>query len=180
MSALLLVCGEGGLFAIDDEEQWTRAWAFKDHGKSYAAVHRDHPPGFRWLHESFGTNWRMTELQAAIGRAQLGKLPDWSRRRRANAQVLIDGLASVPGLRVPQPAAYASHAYYRFYAYIERNKLRSQWSRDRVVAEIVEQGVPCFHGTCAEIYRERAFDGTVYRPARRYLWHSSWLLRQRS
>ena len=158
--------GEGGMVTTDDPELWSCMWSYKDHGKSYKAVYEtEHPPGFRWLHESFGTNWRMTELQAAIGRVQLGKLPTWSDQRRANAQVLIDGLGSVPGLRVPHPPAHVRHAYYRLYAYLETDKLRSQWSRDRVIAEIVEQGVPCFHGTCSEIYREKAFDDAPYRPA---------------
>jgi dTDP-4-amino-4,6-dideoxygalactose transaminase len=80
---ILTTGGEGGLLALDDEGAWRRSWAFKDHGKSYEAVYeREHPNGFRWLHESFGTNWRMLEVQAAIGRLQLRKLPGWSARRR--------------------------------------------------------------------------------------------------
>lgn len=150
--------GEGGLLATDDEEMWARAWAFKDHGKSFDAVYkREHAPGFRWVHESFGTNWRMTELQAAIGRLQLHKLPEWCDRRRANARVLIDALKSAPGLRIPEPPPHSQHAYYRFYAYVETGKLRAGWSRDRIVAEVSAGGVPCFSGSCSEIYREKAF-----------------------
>ncbi len=150
--------GEGGLLATDDEEMWSRAWAFKDHGKSFEAVYgRQHPPGFRWLHESFGTNWRMTELQAAIGRLQLRKLPEWSEKRRANAAVLTERLSHVPGLRVPQPPAHVRHAYYRFYARVEVEKLRSGWDRDRIVAEVTQRGIPCFSGSCSELYREKAF-----------------------
>jgi len=150
--------GEGGLLATDDEEMWSRAWAFKDHGKSFDAVYgRQHPPGFRWLHESFGTNWRMTELQAAIGRLQLRKLSDWNEKRRANAALLAEGLSSTPGLLVPQPPEYVRHAYYRFYAHVEVNRLRSGWDRDRVVAEVTQRGVPCFSGSCSEMYREKAF-----------------------
>jgi dTDP-4-amino-4,6-dideoxygalactose transaminase len=158
--------GEGGLLATDDEALWLQAWAFKDHGKSYQAVYeREHVPGFRWLHESFGTNLRMTELQAAIGRVQLRKLEAWSDRRRANAQVLVEGLGSAPSLRVPEPGAHLRHAYYRFYAYVRPERLRDGWSRDRVVAEVSAKGVPCFSGSCSEIYRERAFDGTGWAPA---------------
>jgi dTDP-4-amino-4,6-dideoxygalactose transaminase len=157
--------GEGGLLATDDEEMWSRAWAFKDHGKSFDTVFGStHEPGFRWLHESFGTNWRMTELQAAIGRVQLGKLSSWSERRRSNAKVLADGLRSVPGLRVPEPPAHIRHAYYRLYTYLELDRLRSGWSRDRIMSEVANRGVPCFSGSCGEIYREKAFDRTEYRP----------------
>jgi dTDP-4-amino-4,6-dideoxygalactose transaminase len=157
--------GEGGLIATDDEELWSRAWAFKDHGKSYDAVYkRAHPPGFRWLHESFGTNLRMTELQAAIGRIQLRKLPQWNEQRTVNARALHAGLASVPGLRIPMPPHHSRHAYYRFYAYIETAKLRSGWSRDRVISEVAQRGVPCFSGTCSEVYREKAFERTSFAP----------------
>jgi dTDP-4-amino-4,6-dideoxygalactose transaminase len=158
--------GEGGLLATDDEGMWSQGWAFKDHGKSYKAVYeRHHAPGFRWLHESFGTNLRMTELQAAIGRAQLRKLQEWSNRRHANAQVLIEGLSAVPALRVPQPGPHLRHAYYRFYAYVRPEGLRSSWSRDRVISEVCARGIPCFSGSCSEIYRERAFHGTAWAPS---------------
>ena len=61
--------GEGGMVTTNDQGLWSVMWSFKDHGKSWEAVYeRDHPPGFRWVHDSFGTNWRMTEMQAAIGR----------------------------------------------------------------------------------------------------------------
>jgi dTDP-4-amino-4,6-dideoxygalactose transaminase len=150
--------GEGGLLATDDEEMWSSAWAFKDHGKSFDAVYgRQHPPGYRWLHESFGTNWRMTELQAAIGRLQLRKLPEWSEKRRGNAAVLTEALSGVAGLRVPQPPLHMRHAYYRFYARLDVTKLRAGWDRDRIVAEVARRGVPCFSGSCSELYREKAF-----------------------
>lgn len=158
--------GEGGLLATDDEELWLQAWAFKDHGKSYQAVYEcEHPPGYRWLHESFGTNLRMTEMQAAIGRVQLRKLGAWTERRRANARVLIDALRPVSALRVPEPGPDLRHAYYRFYAYLRTDRLRDGWSRDRVVAEVSARGVPCFSGSCSEVYRERAFDGTGWAPS---------------
>jgi dTDP-4-amino-4,6-dideoxygalactose transaminase len=151
--------------ATNDEEMWSRAWAFKDHGKSYDAVfNREHPPGFRWLCESFGTNWRMTELQAAIGRIQLSKLPEWRATRAKNAMTLISAFKNVPGLRVPEPEENVQHAYYRFYCYVETAKLRAGWTRDRIVAEMSAVGLPCFSGSCSEVYREKAFDSTASKP----------------
>jgi dTDP-4-amino-4,6-dideoxygalactose transaminase len=159
--------GEGGLLATNDEEMWGRAWSFKDHGKSYDAVfNQAHAPGFRWLCESFGTNWRMTELQATLGRIQLRALPDWKAQRRRNATVLTEALGSIPGLRTPLPASHIEHAFYRLYAYVEAGALREGWSRDRVIAAIAANGIPCFHGSCSEIYMERAFENTAFRPAR--------------
>lgn len=160
--------GEGGMLTTDDESVWSRSWAFKDHGKSYEAVYRrEHPPGFRWLHESFGTNWRMTEMQAAIGRAQLAKLPDWIDRRRRNARLLADGLRDAPGLRIPQPPAHVHHAFYKFYVFLDLERLKPDWTRDRVMVEVADRGIPCFSGSCSEIYLEKAFDADQLRPPQR-------------
>jgi dTDP-4-amino-4,6-dideoxygalactose transaminase len=156
--------GEGGLLVTDDTDVWKRAWAFKDHGKSYDAVYAaSHPPGFRWLHESFGTNWRMTEIQAAIGRIQLRKLPQWQAQREANANVLIDALEGLGSIRLPRPRPNARHAYYRLYAYVVPEFVKSGWTRDRLIAEINASGVPCFSGSCSEVYREKAFADSGFR-----------------
>jgi dTDP-4-amino-4,6-dideoxygalactose transaminase len=150
--------GEGGMLTTADEDLWRAAWAYKDHGKSYDAVyHRDHPPGFRWVHESVGTNWRMTEPQAAIGRVQLRRLPEWLSARRRNAAILAARLRALPLLRVPEPPGHVGHARYKFYAFIREDRLARGWNRDRVMAAIADRGVPCFSGSCSEIYRERAF-----------------------
>lgn len=173
--------GEGGMVTTSDEALWRTMWAYKDHGKSYEAVYeRQHPPGFRWLHESFGTNWRMLEMQAAIGRIQLGRMPEWTRRRQANAEALTSALqpfADVSGsVRLPQLACNGCvqpctngcvHANYKFYAYVRPDNLASGWTRDRIVEAINAEGVPCYQGSCSEVYLEKAFDGTPWRPRER-------------
>lgn len=155
---IISTAGEGGMLVLDDDDAWKKAWAYKDHGKSYDAVyHRHHPPGFRWLHESFGTNWRMTEMQAAIGRIQLGKLPQWIERRRANASKLNRAFSTLPGLRLTIPPCDVGHAYYKYYMFVEPAKLKPGWTRDRILREITEAGIACFTGSCSEIYLEKAF-----------------------
>lgn len=150
--------GEGGLLVTRDEALWSKAWAFKDHGKSYDAVyHKEHPLGFRWLHESFGTNWRMLEVQAAIGRLQLQKLPAWTTQRQRNAAVLAERFSALPALRVPTVPEGSEHAQYKFYVYVQPEQLRAGWDRDRIMAEVVARGAPCYTGTCSEIYLEKAF-----------------------
>ena len=158
--------GEGGMVTTDDEELWSTMWSFKDHGKSWNAVYeRDHPPGFRWLHESFGTNWRMLEMQAVIGRIQLRRMAGWTARRTAIANHIASVLAEFPDLvRVPAPPAGFTHAYYRLYAYVRPEALPSGWSRDRLVAEMTAHGVNVLHGSCSEAYLEKAFDDTGWRP----------------
>lgn len=160
--------GEGGMLVLNDEDLWTRAWSFKDHGKSFEAVYkREHGPGFRWLHESFGTNWRLTELQAALGRVQLRKLDRWIEKRRANANAFRENFKELDMLRIPNPPPHVYHSYYKFYGFIDPQRLRSGWTRDRVVAEISARGAPAFSGSCSEVYLEKAFEGTRSRPASR-------------
>ncbi|WP_052195484.1 DegT/DnrJ/EryC1/StrS family aminotransferase [Deinococcus radiopugnans] len=150
--------GEGGLLVTHDEALWSKAWAFKDHGKSFDAVyHKEHPLGFRWLHESFGTNWRMLEVQAAIGRLQLQKLPAWTAQRQRNAAVLAGRFSALPALRVPTLPEGSESAQYKYYVYVQPEQLRAGWDRDRIMAEVVARGVPCYTGTCSEIYLEKAF-----------------------
>ena len=158
--------GEGGMVATDDETLWRRVWESKDIGRSYAAVYeREHPPGFRWLHESFGTNARGTEMQAAIGRIQYRRLPGWRQERTANALALAQRLVQIPALRVPLPGAGVTHAFYRLYAYMDLAALAPGWDRDRIVSEVTARcGVPIFSGSCSEIYRERAFTDAALAP----------------
>jgi dTDP-4-amino-4,6-dideoxygalactose transaminase len=160
--------GEGGMVTTNDPELWSRMWSYKDHGKSYEAVYeREHAPGFRWLHESFGTNWRMIEMQAAIGRIQLKRMPDWHRRRLEIANTIWRAAKLLPGLRVPEVPEHIDHAAYKCYVFVQPDALASSWSRDRIQTEINEHGVPCYTGSCSEVYLEKAFEETSYRPSLR-------------
>lgn len=160
--------GEGGMVTTNDPDLWRKIWAYKDHGKSVEAVYeRQHPPGFRWLHESFGTNWRMQETQAVIGRIQLQRMPDWQAKRLAHARRIWNVARQLSGLRVPEVPRYIRHAVYKCYVFVESDRLAEGWNRDRIIQEINARGVPCYQGSCAEVYLEKAFDGTGWRPPRR-------------
>lgn len=165
--------GEGGMVTTNDPALWSRMWSFKDHGKSWEAVYeRAHPQGFRWLHESFGTNWRMIEMQAAIGRIQLRRMAGWTAARTRNADIIRAAVAPFSGdggpVRAPRLTGKGNvHAEYKHYAYVRPDRLIDGWDRDRIVAEINARGVPCFQGSCSEVYLEKAFDGTNFRPLQR-------------
>lgn len=153
--------GEGGMVTTNDRALWSKMWSFKDHGKSWEAVYeREHPPGFRWVHESFGTNWRMTEMQAVIGRIQLGRMQQWHETRLRYAQQIWQAASQLPGLRVPEVPDDIVHAAYKCYVFVDGTAAQ----RDRIMQQIHERGVPCFSGSCSEVYREKAFDGTGWRP----------------
>jgi len=160
--------GEGGMVTTNDESLWRKMWAYKDHGKSYEAVYeREHDEGFLWLHESFGTNWRMTEMQAAIGRIQLKRMSDWHAKRITNTSKIWNTAKQCKGLRVPSVPDYIEHAAYKCYVFVELDRLNKDWSRDRIIKEINTLGVPCYSGSCSEVYLEKAFDDTGFRPKKR-------------
>nr|WP_218180433.1 DegT/DnrJ/EryC1/StrS aminotransferase family protein [Pseudomonas sp. D4002] len=160
--------GEGGMVTTNDRKLWSDMWSFKDHGKSWEAVYeRNHPPGFRWLHESFGTNWRMLEVQAVIGRIQLKRMTDWQASRLANAGQIWECASQLKGLRVPIMPEGSVHAAYKCYVFVEPQALKAGWDRDRILAEISARDVPVFSGSCSEVYLEKAFDNTGWRPASR-------------
>lgn len=172
--------GEGGMVTTNDEILWRKMWAYKDHGKSYEAVYeRDHPPGFRWVHESFGSNFRMIEIQATIGRIQLKRMVEWSAKRNENALSVLKAFESFKAIRIPNfkcnrdcikdcsSLNQCQHAQYKCYVYVENAHLKEGWSRDRIIQEIEMRGVPCFQGGCSEVYLEKAFEGTGFIPKNR-------------
>ncbi|MEZ5524774.1 MAG: DegT/DnrJ/EryC1/StrS aminotransferase family protein [Pseudomonadales bacterium] len=157
--------GEGGMVTTNDRELWLKMWSYKDHGKSWQAIYeKEHPPGFRWLHESFGTNWRMTEMQAVIGLIQTQRMPEWHRRRLSHAERIWDVGRQIKGLRAPEVPEYIEHAAYKCYLFVESETLAEGWSRDRIMEEINRAGIPCYSGSCSEVYLEKAFDDTGWRP----------------
>jgi dTDP-4-amino-4,6-dideoxygalactose transaminase len=150
--------GEGGMLTTNDDPAWARAKSFRDHGTSDdARGNNKDSHGFRWVHDSFGTNWRLTEMQSAIGRTQLRKLSRWVAIRKRNAAVLMKRLSNCPGLRVTAPPPEIGHSYYKYHAFVCNERLRAGWNRGRIMAAIHAEGIPCFSGICSEIYREKAF-----------------------
>ncbi|MBG1233228.1 DegT/DnrJ/EryC1/StrS family aminotransferase [Aestuariivirga litoralis] len=160
--------GEGGMVTCDDEGLWQRMWSFKDHGKSWDSVYdTQHPRGFRWVHDSIGTNWRMLEMQAVLGRIQLTLMDEWHAKRKENALRIWDAASRFSCVDVPHLPDGHEHAFYKAYIHVNPERLKPSWSRDRIVSEINAFKVPCYHGSCSEIYLENAFDGTPWRPAQR-------------
>ena len=167
--------GEGGMVTTNDKVLWQKMWEYKDHGKNYDSIyHKQHPPGFRWLHDSFGTNWRMMEMQAVIGRIQLKKMVEWTKIRTQNAKILRDALTQFAGeqqfLRIPDIEFHqvmggdSVHAYYKYYVYVRPENLPENINRDSILNALNEKKIPCFSGSCSEIYLEKAFDNHPSRP----------------
>jgi dTDP-4-amino-4,6-dideoxygalactose transaminase len=162
--------GEGGMVTTNSRALWSKLWSYKDHGKSWETVYeREHPPGFRWLHESFGTNGRMTEMQAAIGRIQLKQMGEWHQARTENANAIMESFECYPELfRVPRPPTHSEHAWYKCYIFVKPDGLaKLGLSRDQVIEHFNKAGIPCYQGSCSEVYLEKAFDETTFRPKER-------------
>jgi dTDP-4-amino-4,6-dideoxygalactose transaminase len=158
--------GEGGMITVNDRELWLKMWAYKDHGKSWDAVyHQDHPLGFRWLHNSFGTNFRMTEMQAVLGRIQLKRLSKWVKGRQTNVEKIWNAIRECTALRIPEIPHDIEHAAYKCYVFVKLEQLKTGWDRDRIMEEINNAGIACFSGSCSEVYLEKAFDNTDFRPS---------------
>lgn len=158
--------GEGGMLTTNDESIWRKAWAFKDHGKSYEAVYeREHGSGYRWLHESFGSNWRLTEMQSAIGRFQLTQMKNWQKQRQHNAMQIFEACKAFDFIRVPDLPGNIQHAFYKCYVFVELDKMSHEKTRDDIMDEITAHGVPCYSGSCSEVYKEKAFENTGFTPS---------------
>ena len=163
---IMTTAGEGGLVNTSRPEIWDAMWSFKDHGKTHEAVYnREHQSGFRWLHERFGSNFRLTEMQSAIGRIQLQRLPDWTSSRTRNANLLAEALSDCSAVRVPLPPKSITHAWYKFYAFVKPDALAEGWSRDRILHEIASLGYPALAGSCSEIYLEKCFQTAGLTPS---------------
>lgn len=156
---IMSTAGEGGMVTTNNKDYWSKVWSFKDHGKNYDTVYnKEHPPGFRWLHEDHGTNARMTEIQSAIGRLQLKKLDLWIEKRTNLSNIFNNEFKNVDGLRITLPPDHIKHAYYKYYVFVEPEKLKSGKTRDFIMNSLNNLGIPCYSGSCSEIYKEKAFN----------------------
>ena len=157
---IMTTAGEGGMLVTNRKDVFEAAWRLKDHGR-HPSLYFDRSnmkPGvqFKFLVDEFGSNMRMSEVQAAVGRSVLRKLPSWVETRRRHAHKLAEACEAA-GLRTPMPSTDFRHSFYRFHSYVRPNRLAEGWNRDRILMAMRDRGIPCMAGTCFEIYRESAF-----------------------
>lgn len=162
--------GEGGMLLLNDDELHASAWSFKDHGKNPAKVHAGNQlPGFRWVHDDIGTNWRMTEVQAAIGRMQLARLEENVSQRRRVASLLDQCFEKIRGVQVVR-AAHKPHmepSFYKYYLFLKAEYWKKNWSRERLLQATENAGLPCMVGSCPEVYLEKSLSVLGYAPQKR-------------
>lgn len=150
--------GEGGMVTTNSRKIWEYIWSFKDHGKDFNTLTKNkNQTGFKWLHENEGSNYRLTEMQSAIGRIQLMKLDNWINIRSRNASILIEILGQLNSIRIPIPPSNIKHSWYKFHCYLNQDSLKSDWNREKIINAINNKGYPAFFGSCSEIYLEKRF-----------------------
>ena len=164
---IMTIGGEGGMVTTNSEELWKKMWAYRDHGKAFEPEFQSknsngNSINVYWPHKSFGTNWRLTEMQSALGRYQIKKMKEWSRKRRAYCNRIKEACRKIPSLRVTEFPDYIDHACYKYFVFVRSEKLKQGWTRNRIVEEINKLNVPCYTGGCPEVYREPAFKGTSF------------------
>ncbi len=153
--------GEGGMVTTNCQHLYKLAWSLKDHGKGYDIVfNKKHDPGFRWLHENIGTNWRMLPIQAVIGIHALDELEGWINHRRKIANIYNENLKDIDGVRLTIPSENIYHSYYKYYFFIDHKKFKM--SRDDLIQKINDEDIFCQIGSCGEVYKENAL--TKYAP----------------
>ena len=158
--------GEGGMLIMNDDQAYRRAWAFKDHGKDFDKYNQtlkhslvDYEKAKKVSYYSrMGTNWRMTEMQAAIGRIALTQLDSWNlAHRKKYAKMLDEGFSTIPGLKVMKAPDHIVHPYYKYYVFIDLDQLNENWNRDSAMKAINAEGVPCLFGSTWGIGKEDAW-----------------------
>jgi len=153
--------GEGGMVITNNKELWQKMWSYKDHGKSFEIMKNlknDKSNGFKWVHESLGSNYRLTEIQAAIGRIQLKKLDSWRQTRENNALRISEVCSKYPDFfRVPRLNDSIKHAWYKLHIFLSREALKKNITPEKFINELSKMNIPCFYGPCPEIYLEKGF-----------------------
>lgn len=157
--------GEGGMICVNDDKIYKKIWSLKDCGKNFNKIINkpSNTYNFRWIHDFNGTNLRMTELQAAIGRHQLKKLTGFVKLRKRNANTIYDALKKSNLAIIPKIPDYISHSFYRCYILLNFKKIKKNWSKEKIIKHLNLEGVECNSGSCPEIYKEKVFKNLGYK-----------------
>lgn len=154
--------GEGGMVVTNDKTLYQHMWSHKDHGKNQSkCLNAKADTHFKWVHDAIGTNYRMTEMQAAIELRQLDLLPGWLSDRRSAAKTYTEAFRHIEGLRVSEPTDDSLHAYYKYYVFLDPEYYENPaQAKFHLLEKAKKGGVPLFYGSCPEIYKEGGFKHT--------------------
>ena len=144
-----ITTGEGGMVTTNDADLTERMTMLRNHGASISEAQRHHGPHPYLLPEFNlpGFNYRMTDLQAAVGLVQLGKLDKFIAQRRKGAEYYADELADIDWLRLPVVPEGSAHAWQAYVCYVDPNS--SPLPRNEIMDQLQQRGVSTRPGTHA-------------------------------
>ncbi len=152
---LMTTAGEGGIIITDNDEIAKRAIMFQNHGE--AAADSSYYVGERlYHHEILGWNYRMNELQGAVGREQLKKLDASIEGRRRNAHMLTELFNEVEGILPPYEPEYVKHVFYKYIIRLDRKVLDID-AKD-FVAALQAEGIPCSRRYPTPLHKQPVFE----------------------
>jgi dTDP-4-amino-4,6-dideoxygalactose transaminase len=173
--------GEGGMISTNNKKLWSKMWSLKDHGKNFKTVFhkKRYKAGFKWLHDNLGSNYRMTEMQAAIGRDQLKSLDKKIKKRNNIVNLYLyelrDYYQKYSILKKPdfkcqtcplkqqlKKCTKCIHAFYRLNLFFNKNI-----KQIKILQKLNSNKINCGVGSCPEIYREKVFQKLKYFPKNR-------------
>lgn len=174
--------GEGGMISTNNKKLWLQIWSMKDHGKDYKKVfYKKHKTGFRWLHNNLGSNYRMTEIQAVIGRQQLKNLDKQIKKRNLIAKSYLNGLddyvqkyeilkkpdfkcKSCPIKKNNKQCSLCRHAFYKINLFLNKKSIQN-----KLIEKFSKKNIKCGVGSCPEIYKEKIFKKSKIYPKRKLI-----------
>ena len=154
---IMSTLGEGGMISTNNKKIYEIAWSLKDTGKNFKKFYKKNKNiGFQWLHDSIGTNARLTEIQSFSGLFQLKYLDTMLQQRKQNANYIINRLKKFTFLKFPILPKNYHHSYYRLNFLINNNSNIKKISRNIVLKDLKDK-IFIREGSCPEIYNEKYF-----------------------
>ena len=149
--------GEGGMVTTNSLKIKKFVESYKDHGKNftkYNSIKKNQK--FRYLHDSIGSNYRITEMQSVLGIEQLKYLNKNISIRNKYAKIFDKSLKKFKFINLFLTKKNYVNAYYRYYFKINSKFLKKNWNRDKILKKLNEYSIPSGTGSCPEIYKEEA------------------------
>lgn len=156
---IMSTCGEGGMITTNHYKYFKKIWALKDCGKNIEKIRNSKfTPKFKWIHDTIGSNYRMTELQASVGIFQLNQLKKWTQKRNFFSNRIYKLIKKYDYIRIPHISKNLFHSFYRCYFFIDLKKIKN---RANIISALRDVNIQCNVGSCPEIYLEKAFNNQV-------------------
>ncbi len=156
--------GEGGMITTNSYKNYQKIWSLKDHGKNikkYLNIKNNY--SFRYIHDSFGSNFRLTEMQSSIGNAQLLYIKERVKLRQRNANQYIKNFKNCKFIITPIIPKNITHSFYRLYLRFNFKFIKKNWNKNKIINKLNKLGFECSEGACSEIYNEKCFRNSKFK-----------------